>query len=214
MPYSGGSMSQWSPPFIGGAHGQELHHWRNVRVAMEPAVYRREHDARLEQGPPGRRVAMEPAVYRREHRVRPAWRRDPEHHVAMEPAVYRREHHVKALDSLCLLRVAMEPAVYRREHRFSARSGLHSKRASQWSPPFIGGSTSRRHPARPVAHQVAMEPAVYRREHFGPYLAHHHARAEVAMEPAVYRREHTATAGQTRSLWASQWSPPFIGEST
>src|SRR5579859_4962191 len=117
MPYSGGSMSQWSPPFIGGTHGQELHHWRNVRVAMEPAVYRRE------------------------HRVRPAWRRDPEHHVAMEPAVYRREHFQHASAVLNRIYWSQWSPPFIGGSTMSKRWIRCVYCGSQWSPPFIGGST-------------------------------------------------------------------------
>src|SRR5579863_9600682 len=84
---------------------------------MEPAVYRREHPGHREPVPGRGRVAMEPAVYRREHRVR---------------------HRCLAGHRA----VAMEPAVYRREHVQAGPLGTGAEK-SQWSPPFIGGSTTR-----------------------------------------------------------------------
>ncbi|SRR5579859_810746 len=82
----------------------------------------------------------------------------------------------------------MEPAVYRREHAGTLRR-LAEKPKSQWSPPFIGGSTRVPGAGRGLGNGVAMEPAVYRREH---------------------RRRRPATPPTIKS----QWSPPFIGGST
>src|SRR5579859_746848 len=66
------------------------------------------------------------------------WRQ--EQYVAMEPAVYRREHRGHRGHWHSDQGVAMEPAVYRREHTQTCeRAGLAFP--SQWSPPFIGGST-------------------------------------------------------------------------
>src|SRR5579863_5685138 len=131
---------------------------------------------------------MEPAVYRREHPFNPPalqiggmsqWsppfiggstRGDrrllvQDDVVAMEPAVYRREHPVQPRHQIRGQVVAMEPAVYRREHARRTMADNPADYGSQWSPPFIGGSTGL--PGVPAAHgeDVAMEPAVYRREH-------------------------------------------------
>src|SRR5579863_8819362 len=107
----------------------------------------------------------------------------------MEPAVYRREHHHRLAAAVQRQRVAMEPAVYRREHVPDELAGHVESCVSQWSPPFIGGSTGNRmarppwniwsqwsppfiggstdsvHRLAPEEDHVAMEPAVYRREH-------------------------------------------------
>src|SRR5579863_4718150 len=204
---------------------------------MEPAVYRREHPfnppalqigGMSQWSPPfiggstrgDRRllvqddvVAMEPAVYRREHPVQPRHQIRGQV-VAMEPAVYRREHARRTM--------ADNPAVYESQWSPPFIGGSthppgHLRPAddwSQWSPPFIGGSTGL--PGVPAAHgeDVAMEPAVYRREHgsSSPYTT---ASYRVAMEPAVYRREHGRSLGPYQcSRSPSQWSPPFIGGST
>ncbi len=85
---------------------------------------------------------------------------------------------------------------------------------SQWSPPFIGGSTREDQDREKIEALVAMEPAVYRREH-EKVLHVAGTLAGVAMEPAVYRREHkplSMACGMHGCL--SQWSPPFIGGST
>ncbi len=107
----------------------------------------------------------------------------------MEPAVYRREHQavLERMDR-ALGHVAMEPAVYRREHTPYANQ-IRDPVSSQWSPPFIGGSTI----------------SLVERGKRG---------ATVAMEPAVYRREHGMIFTLTSTARKSQWSPPFIGEST
>src|SRR5579863_4220093 len=107
---------------------------------------------------------MEPAVYRREHPFNPPalqiggmsqWsppfiggstRGDrrllvQDDVVAMEPAVYRREHPVQPRHQIRGQVVAMEPAVYRREHARRTMADNPAVYESQWSPPFIGGST-------------------------------------------------------------------------
>src|SRR5579859_1986037 len=130
----------------------------------------------------------------------------------------------------------MEPAVYRREHPTSDARGIPQDMSqwsppfiggstivaarmtgeeieSQWSPPFIGGSTLMHNcPSCGLAH-VAMEPAVYRREHRAELVGGIQLRV-VAMEPAVYRREHARDPEQKAQERKSQWSPPFIGGST
>src|SRR5579859_1776490 len=83
---------------------------------------------------------MEPAVYRREHPA-PSARHATARAVAMEPAVYRREHQGGDLVGRDPGQVAMEPAVYRREHRVTSIRACPTTGSSQWSPPFIGGST-------------------------------------------------------------------------
>src|SRR5579863_7418696 len=59
----------------------------------------------------------------------------------MEPAVYRREHQRPVVDGHLAGVVAMEPAVYRREHSGVVEVLVSQRIMSQWSPPFIGGST-------------------------------------------------------------------------
>src|SRR5579859_8176115 len=86
--------------------------------------------------------------------------------VAMEPAVYRREHLPARSPPGWAAPVAMEPAVYRREH-YDTEFLEDGQTMSQWSPPFIGGSTLAHDRAVPDR-IVAMEPAVYRREHRCP----------------------------------------------
>src|SRR5579863_1122565 len=107
----------------------------------------------------------------------------------------------------------MEPAVYRREHPFNPPA-LQIGGTSQWSPPFIGGSTRGDRRLLVQDDVVAMEPAVYRREH---------ARRTMADNPAVYESQWSPPfiGGSTRlrrrrmqRLPVSQWSPPFIGGST
>src|SRR5579859_2917330 len=109
--------SQWSPPFIGGSTRGPLPAAAvHPLVAMEPAVYRREHQATTAGHKHLERVAMEPAVYRREHMIL-GDTTGPRGLVAMEPAVYRREHAIAAaVGASRSTVVAMEPAVYRREH--------------------------------------------------------------------------------------------------
>src|SRR5579863_10379238 len=107
----------------------------------------------------------------------------------MEPAVYRREHQavLERMDR-ALGHVAMEPAVYRREHTPYANQ-IRDPVSSQWSPPFIGGSTISLVERGKRGTTVAMEPAVYWREHPGDAAGSRGA-GGVAMEPVVYRREH------------------------
>src|SRR5579863_6713082 len=91
----------------------------------------------------------------------------------MEPAVYRREHGISRRDPLPGRIVAMEPAVYRREH--TARDVTDAGgELSQWSPPFIGGSTWCLLGRDERVAVVAMEPAVYRREHLDELGDHAH----------------------------------------
>src|SRR5579859_7885665 len=106
----------------------------------------------------------------------------------------------------------MEPAVYRREHLRKECGNDRAKR-SQWSPPFIGGSTR---PLSLVSAQVRWSQwsPPFIGGSTGADLAAVGAAVIVAMEPAVYRREHSSTPTARACRTASQWSPPFIGGST
>src|SRR5579863_2983410 len=127
--------------------------------------------------------------------------------VAMEPAVYRREHWQSfAFAPFITLRSQWSPP-FIGGSTLTAIASRGRSASSQWSPPFIGGSTLTVRPPEASGKVVAMEPAVYRREHLhlekvGP------VRAPVAMEPAVYRREHAPkTSLCAADPKSSQWSP-------
>src|SRR5579863_4711148 len=107
----------------------------------------------------------------------------------MEPAVYRREHRFRTCGTGCPAHVAMEPAVYRREHVHGPRVGRLPPCPSQWSPPFIGGSTNS------IAAILACEGT----SQWSPPFIGGSTRWYLVFRRCGVR---------------SQWSPPFIGGST
>src|SRR5579863_97697 len=107
----------------------------------------------------------------------------------MEPAVYRREHQRPVVDGHLAGVVAMEPAVYRREHSGVVEVLVSQRIMSQWSPPFIGGSTDD-HPY-PSERRITSQWSP-------PFIG------GSTLIPAI---------GQM-GMGQSQWSPPFIGGST
>ncbi len=110
----------------------------------------------------------------------------------------------------------MEPAVYRREHGVVKNALDADCAASQWSPPFIGGSTLSNLPTIAAEVAVAMEPAVYRREHWRTQVRVKLLASRSQWSPPFIGGSTRARRSSSRSCppWRSQWSPPFIGGST